>query len=47
MKETDTPEDLDMENDDVVDVMIEQTGGCGYLFWRNISSSIICGVFNL
>eukprot|EP01064_Diplonema_japonicum_P034280 TRINITY_DN7062_c0_g1_i1.p2 TRINITY_DN7062_c0_g1~~TRINITY_DN7062_c0_g1_i1.p2 ORF type:complete len:104 (+),score=37.85 TRINITY_DN7062_c0_g1_i1:43-312(+) len=23
-----TPDDLDMENDDVIDAMIEQTGGC-------------------
>ena len=28
LDESKTPDDLEMENDDVIDAMIEQTGGC-------------------
>jgi len=28
IKDTDTPESLDMEDNDSIDVMIEQVGGC-------------------
>ena len=32
IKDEDTPENLEMENGDEIDVMVEQTGGSG--FWK-------------
>ena len=39
IKEDDTPENLEMENGDEIDVMVEQTGGNILKFSRNVQSS--------
>ena len=39
IKEDDTPENLEMENGDEIDVMVEQTGGNISKFSRNVQSS--------
>ena len=39
LKDDDTPEKLEMENGDEIDVMVEQTGGSGYLSWVELSES--------